>query len=132
MSLSMLYWVMTKKYNLSWRMLFQSIGFNFIWPTLLGIILLCYFVNSTLGVEQWHSFRSFYWIIWMYCFARMIPLAKFPAWTMKASCLFVTILCISLTAHYFLFPPDDPTVWGMPNRLRGTFTNTNYWPKATF
>lgn len=130
--LTTLTWASTRSRGISWGNLVRRSAFDYIWPALLLSIAVSYTINKTWGEPQIHDLVQFLWILGLYCFTRVLSAAKFPRYSLHIFCAFIIITSAALITDFFLHPTYDPTVWGLPNRLLGTFTNTNFLAQSYY
>lgn len=121
-----LIWTAFKSHGLNRKNLITRSSFDFLWIALIGIIVLGYAVNGTFGNDQLHDLLQFLWILGLYCYSRQLQIAIFPKTSLRLFSVFIVLTCITLIYQFYKFPPEYPEVWGYPNRLRGTFSNTNF------
>lgn len=109
-----------------WNNLFLKTGFDLLWPIWLLIIVTGYLYNKTFGEVQIRHLLEFLWIPGLYIYARCLKESRFPQSLLLMSAIFISFLGSCLIAIFFVLPPESSTTWGLPNRILGTFTNTNF------
>lgn len=130
--LASFYWAARGKYGLSWKNLIITSRYSLLWPLFLGVIVVGYLLNGGIGILQLRDLVLFLWILGLYCYARLVSVASFSEKAFDAFCVFLVILSVWLITDFFRHPPTVASTWGLPNRLQGTFTNTNFLAQSYY
>ncbi|MFM6928163.1 MAG: O-antigen ligase family protein [Bdellovibrio sp.] len=118
-----------KKTPWSFKTLFYRTGFNWLLFAFYTWLFIGLAANPPLESDSIRLLVEFLWIPGIFLMARLLNLWK-PNEKFFQVFSIIVIFSISYLIAHFVIYPEIGDHWGLPNRLRGTFTNTNFLAHA--